>query len=457
MECPICFNQFNDDVHRPLKAPCRCHQTLCHQCLETLLNYASFCPWDRTRWSGRNLYKKFEEATPSNYLSILRAKFYNSSSSSDKKNPHVLVLDDDDILVDADEDEQLALLIEAEERASVAAMKKLEESDRRFAKNFLKEAVLENISVENNKSNGYKRKVGLSQAEANKKMRTLWGENWVRKVDNVDMVTSATTSRESSIGSVNATDQLDQEDNFKDISPSDLNIGKNSLRSFSSPTSISSRSLHEEFSDDEKLCPGPGPGPEAATSSTIASDHRSQTQNNDFTFFGKNFHDSTANKVSVPRRSFSQSSTQPSKRVHQLSQNEKSSKNNYFRISEDKDGGQSSGVGNKIVPSSSRRISRQWLSSSIEQTQRADDQPQDEETWCCNICTFHNNMLLYECEMCETPRPPTTKHCSSNENPSHEDLDSAGFVIRAAPSSSVTSASKNRRGSFLSRLIDYDI
>jgi hypothetical protein len=68
MECPICFNDYDEDLRKPLRTFCRCHQTLCKQCLQQLLSTSNFCPWDKTRWSGRNVMNKFITSTPNDYL-----------------------------------------------------------------------------------------------------------------------------------------------------------------------------------------------------------------------------------------------------------------------------------------------------------------------------------------------------------------------------------------------------
>jgi hypothetical protein len=70
MECPICFNDYDGEERLPLRTFCRCHQTLCKQCLQQLLSTSNFCPWDKTRWSGRNVMNKFVLSTPKDYLGV---------------------------------------------------------------------------------------------------------------------------------------------------------------------------------------------------------------------------------------------------------------------------------------------------------------------------------------------------------------------------------------------------
>lgn len=72
MECPICFYEYNSKERRPLRTFCICKKTLCLSCIKSLLEFDSFCPWDKTRWTGRNLLKRFYKSTPSDFFIQLR-------------------------------------------------------------------------------------------------------------------------------------------------------------------------------------------------------------------------------------------------------------------------------------------------------------------------------------------------------------------------------------------------
>lgn len=74
MECPICFTAYDDNERKPVQTFCRCHQHLCLLCLRQLVKHFTYCPWDRTRWSGRQLLQKFLDTTPPNYLQLLNAR-----------------------------------------------------------------------------------------------------------------------------------------------------------------------------------------------------------------------------------------------------------------------------------------------------------------------------------------------------------------------------------------------
>lgn len=74
MECPICFAEFNSTERVPLKAFCKCGKTLCLVCIESMIQNNAVCPWDKTRWSGRNLMSKFYNNTPDNYLTTLQTQ-----------------------------------------------------------------------------------------------------------------------------------------------------------------------------------------------------------------------------------------------------------------------------------------------------------------------------------------------------------------------------------------------
>eukprot|EP01039_Chlorochromonas_danica_P010784 gene10783-11984_t len=74
MECPICFTAYDDNERKPVQTFCRCHQHLCLLCLRQLVKHFTYCPWDRTRWSGRQLLQKFLDATPPNFLQLLNER-----------------------------------------------------------------------------------------------------------------------------------------------------------------------------------------------------------------------------------------------------------------------------------------------------------------------------------------------------------------------------------------------
>ena len=69
--CEVCFDDYNEDTKRPMTLYC-CKKIVCFECLESLGKSTSSCPWDRRRWTARNLILKCEEVTPSDLLSTLQ-------------------------------------------------------------------------------------------------------------------------------------------------------------------------------------------------------------------------------------------------------------------------------------------------------------------------------------------------------------------------------------------------
>jgi hypothetical protein len=142
MECPICFNEYNEDLCLPVKTFCRCQQTLCKACLEQLLIVSTYCPWDKTRWSGRNLIKKFLDNTPKNYLET-RKKIHQeeskgkSSSSSNSRQA--------DELTQFEKDKLLAFQLQEELTRNYLNQQHLqEEEDFKLASELSKHAVSPN-------------------------------------------------------------------------------------------------------------------------------------------------------------------------------------------------------------------------------------------------------------------------------------------------------------------------
>lgn len=98
MECPICFGPFDEDSKKPIRTFCRCHQTLCWECLNHLLRSATYCPWDRSRWSGRGLLQKFIDATPDGYMAILTARESRRTSNTSAITEEVDVMEQQRLL-----------------------------------------------------------------------------------------------------------------------------------------------------------------------------------------------------------------------------------------------------------------------------------------------------------------------------------------------------------------------
>jgi hypothetical protein len=93
IECPICFMSYDDNTRQPVRTFCRCRQTLCMTCLTNFLQHSTYCPWDRTRWSGRHLLSKFLESTPQAYLQILLARDNRQSNSGSCSNNPVNIFE----------------------------------------------------------------------------------------------------------------------------------------------------------------------------------------------------------------------------------------------------------------------------------------------------------------------------------------------------------------------------
>eukprot|EP01031_Cornospumella_fuschlensis_P039880 gene39880-48564_t len=115
MDCPICFSVYNYGSKQPIRTFCVCSQTLCADCLQNILASSSCCPWDKTRWVGRHVMRKFQASTPANYLAVLRRSVVPNletiiSPSQDADIACILEMDDVDVL------QQARLLAECERR-----------------------------------------------------------------------------------------------------------------------------------------------------------------------------------------------------------------------------------------------------------------------------------------------------------------------------------------------------
>ena len=76
MECPICFTEYDQDIHAPLVTFC-CQNTICMNCVRSISaerSTSSCCPWDKRRWVGRSVLNNIMNSTPSNYFEILRKR-----------------------------------------------------------------------------------------------------------------------------------------------------------------------------------------------------------------------------------------------------------------------------------------------------------------------------------------------------------------------------------------------
>ncbi len=136
MECPICFNEYDEEERRPIKTFCRCHQTLCYACLETLTKYANHCPWDKTRWTGRNLLKRFEDSTPENYLQIrkqLQQEEYFEHANVELLK-HQPSSSKTEVGGQLSSDDSFAVSLQEEERKRYDELMKIEREDFKLAK-----------------------------------------------------------------------------------------------------------------------------------------------------------------------------------------------------------------------------------------------------------------------------------------------------------------------------------
>lgn len=123
-----------DEERTPMKAFCRCRQTLCLPCLQHILSNGSQCPWDRTRWIGRNIMKKFQDATPTGLLETLR-------SSSTEGDANFDVITQDLLANSAFADQQYAMFLLLEEERHQAKRQYQERQDAEFAKQLLAQEV----------------------------------------------------------------------------------------------------------------------------------------------------------------------------------------------------------------------------------------------------------------------------------------------------------------------------
>lgn len=216
MECPICFYSYDESERKPLRAFCRCHQTLCETCLNQLLLHSTYCPWDRTRWSGRNIHAKFAESTPQNYLEFLQRKYeceklenqlkqsclQQSNQQTPNDNDTENTEKDQQVKTPSLSDEEYAKLLDQEEKERELKLCEQEKSDEIFARALLTDKTLRmlyrgdllstNIQPKNN--NGSKQ----TKKELNKYPSILQHFSQVDKISHALMSASTNSSSNSS-------------------------------------------------------------------------------------------------------------------------------------------------------------------------------------------------------------------------------------------------------------------
>lgn len=153
VDCPICLIPYDENERRPLRTFCRCKQSLCEPCLNQLLQHGNQCPWDRTRWIGRNVIQKFVFSTPSNYLQYLQQKAVLDAQDSralqaaKSSSPPAVKKGTSDLVAEENVDQQLALLLMLQEETEQSKQRRQMEEDFLFAKQLLAEEVHRRISV----------------------------------------------------------------------------------------------------------------------------------------------------------------------------------------------------------------------------------------------------------------------------------------------------------------------
>ncbi|RYY84045.1 hypothetical protein EON63_10010 [archaeon] len=112
MDCPICFCAYNEDAKQPVRAFCVCSKTLCMECMHHILSSNSYCPWDKTRWGGRQVLRKFQMSTPTNYLAQLKSSLILSTTGPEHVADVACIL----AMEDVDIAQQSRLLAQFEQR-----------------------------------------------------------------------------------------------------------------------------------------------------------------------------------------------------------------------------------------------------------------------------------------------------------------------------------------------------
>jgi hypothetical protein len=167
MECPICFNEYNEDLCLPVKTFCRCQQTLCKACLEQLLIVSTYCPWDKTRWSGRNLIKKFLGNTPKNYLET-RKKIHQEESKEKSSSSSITRKTDE--LTQYEKDKLLAFQLQEELTRNYLNQQHLqEEEDFKLASELSKHAFSPNQTSSSDSQIDYHTSIVNSSANSRKR------------------------------------------------------------------------------------------------------------------------------------------------------------------------------------------------------------------------------------------------------------------------------------------------
>lgn len=153
MDCPICLVPYDDMERRPLRTFCGCKQSLCEPCLKQLLQHGGQCPWDRTRWIGRNLIQKFIKATPPSYFQFLQQKTAAESLQEQQQKQRAATNSSEqskgtsELVAEEDIDRQLALYLMLQEEKDIATQRRQMEQDLAFAKQLLAHEVKNRISV----------------------------------------------------------------------------------------------------------------------------------------------------------------------------------------------------------------------------------------------------------------------------------------------------------------------
>jgi hypothetical protein len=52
IECPLCFETYDNDTNKPVKLFC-CGVNICDSCLHAIADSSLTCPWDKKRWLKR--------------------------------------------------------------------------------------------------------------------------------------------------------------------------------------------------------------------------------------------------------------------------------------------------------------------------------------------------------------------------------------------------------------------
>jgi hypothetical protein len=389
----------------------------------------AYCPWDKTRWSGRNLMQKFHSNTPDNYLEVLQTEYAKLKGSDIVSSPLGKVshlgsgelrneymkqqrIEQERFQAQHAEqlqiDKDLALQIEAAEATErLAQLKAIEEQDRKLAETLA--ATLQNSRQP--MSGQVKRNLIVESLERQRSISNGANTNTepISRALSVQKTAAAAAGGESVFLSAPREEfelQQTSSSSSSGVRRSLVSSGSFSSSSSSNISNTNKTSSGHYFSGDSSGG--------STTKNVFTSIQPSSFYNNNRTTGTKSSHP-VRHSSPASRHHSNQSTTSPPVAV---TQPVSIFRPNYKRAAvvetspsqrsaapvlllDDDDASDDLTDCEEAVSTSGSAEKRQRGSGNDQKQKGEDPSTGDSEGWCCSACTFLNNRYLTQCELCD--------------------------------------------------------